>query len=226
LGLHEATEDSQTNMPSHPHHPDQLEKLTFNREQLVALASSARTQVLWAFKPYEPLSVAEAAESLGKSAQSVHAHVNQLADLGLLIAVDTRKKRSREEKLYIHAARWMFSPAPPIPSDCVEPMTDGFAAVMRLSMREKALTYKVLEKDATFQPFHSFRLANLTVSEADALAIRNLLHDSIARAGQMAGDKGVRVRVMVMMLPTVGESEAWYERVTGEKISRESEVSE
>ncbi|MEQ1932948.1 MAG: helix-turn-helix domain-containing protein [Fimbriimonadaceae bacterium] len=213
-------------MPAPAPHPDQLEKLTFNRDQLIALASSARAQVLWAFKPYEPLSVAEAAESLGKSPQSVHAHVNLLAQLGLLIAVDTRKKRSREEKLYIHAARWMFSPAPPIPSDCVEPMTEGFAGVMRLSIREKALTYKVLEKDAGFQPYHSFRLANMTVSEADALAIRNLLHDSIARAGQMAGGEGMRVRVMVMMLPAIGESEAWYERVTGEKISGDSEGSE
>ncbi len=210
-------------MPTAKHYPEQLEKLTFNPQQLAALSSSARAEILWGFNKSEPLSVAEIAKFLGKSPQSVHAHVNHLVEIGLLVAVDVRKKRSREEKLYVHAARGMFSPAPPLPSECVEPMTAGFAALMRQAIREKANIYRVLEKDAGFQPYHSFRLASLTVSESDALAIRNLLHDSIARATQMGSEDGVRVRVVVMMLPAVGESEAWYERVTGEKMSGPAE---
>jgi DNA-binding transcriptional ArsR family regulator len=202
---------------------NQQDSLTFNREQLLALASTARSQVLWAFNKAEPLSVAEVATFIGKSPQSVHAHVNLLVELGLLIAVETRRKRSREEKAYVHAAANLFTPAPPLPADCVEPMTSAFAAHMRQATREKALAYKVLEKDAAFQLYNSFRIANVIVSEADALAIRNLLHDSIARASQLGGTEGVRVRVAVLMLPAEGESSAWYQRITGDQLRDQTE---
>ena len=210
-------------MPNSPRFPGQLDHLTFNREQLIALASAARSQVLWAFSKSEPLSVAQVASFLGKSPQSVHPHVNRLVELGLLLPVEIRKKRSREEKAYVHVALGLFTPAPPIPEDCVEPMSAAFAAHMRQATREKALVYKVLERDPTFHPYHAFRITNVMVSEEDALAIRSLLHDALERASEMGSAEGVRVRVAVLMVPAVGESQARYRSATGQALPDQPE---
>lgn len=199
-------------------YPGQLDHLTFNREQLIALSSAPRSQVMWAFHRHDPLSVAEVAKSIGKSPQSVHPHVNRLVELGLLLPVEVRKKRSREEKAYVLAALELMTPAPPIPEDCVEPMASAFAAHMRQAIREKALAYQVLAQDASFHAYNAFRIATAVVSEADALAIRKLLHESLERASQMGGDEGVRVRIAVLMLPAIGESQEWYRRVTGQPL--------
>lgn len=189
----------------------------------MALASAPRSQVLWAFNEFEPLSVAEVASALGKSPQSVHYHVNTLASLGLLLAVATRKKRSRSEKAYVHAALGLYTPEPPLPSGYAEPMSAGFAAMMRQATREKAILNKVLEVDAGIQPFNAYRTATALVSQKDAEAIRKLLYDAIERANKKGGAKGVRVSIRVLMFPVVGESSAWYERVTGSKIADETE---
>ena len=210
-------------MPKCTRYPGQAEKLTFSREQLMALASAPRSQVLWAFNESEPLSVAEVATIIGKSPQSVHYHVNTLADLGLLLPVETRKKRSREEKAYVHAARGLFTPAPPIPKGYADPLSSGFAAIMRQAIREKTLVLRVLEEDASIQPFNAFRTCNAMISAEDAQAIKTMLYDSLERANQMGKSEGVRVTMTVLMLPAVGESAAWYERATGKPIPDQAE---
>lgn len=204
-------------------YPGQIQELIFSKEQLLALASAPRSQVLWAFNEFEPLSVAQVASLIGKSPQSVHYHVNTLVDLGLLLAVETRRKRSREERAYVHAALGLYAPPPPLPKGYADAMSLGFAAIMRQAIREKTLVHRVLEEDASIQPYSAFRIANATVSEEDALAIRNLLYEALDRANRMGGTEGVRVTISVMMLPAVGESAAWYRRATGHPIPDDSE---
>lgn len=205
-------------MPKSKLFPGQLDQLTFTKEQLISLASAPRSQVLWGFNETEPLSVAEVAKLIGKSPQSVHFHVNELAKLGLLLPVETRKKRSREEKTYAHAALLLYAPSPPYEEGCVEAMNHGFAAQMRQAIREMALFNQTFEKDHSFQPFRAFRLANLVVSEEDAKAIRKLFYDSLERANQMGSGEGVRVTLTVLMLPAVGESVTRYRKATGKRF--------
>ena len=45
--------------------------------------------------------MAEVARDIGKSAQGLHYHVNQLVDVGLLIAAGERKRHARIEALYV-----------------------------------------------------------------------------------------------------------------------------
>ncbi|HLO99686.1 MAG TPA: helix-turn-helix domain-containing protein, partial [Fimbriimonas sp.] len=84
--------------------PGQVERIDLTIEQVRVLSSEIRNEVFYSYQKREPRSVAEVANGLGKSAQTVHYHTNELADAGLLIAVEERKVRSRTEKLYVHAA--------------------------------------------------------------------------------------------------------------------------
>lgn len=199
--------------------PGQLEHLTYNYEQLVALTSVARTTVLWGFNEHTPLSVAEVAQLIGKSPQSVHAHVNKLAEVGLLIAVETRKKRSRSEKAYVYAARELYSPNPPFTSTFREAMSARFASLMRHLVREMTLAYKVMEHDASYQAYTFSRYYNVMVTEEEARSLRRFFQETLLGASRMTKGEGARVTLACMMLPAVGESVARFQEVTGESIA-------
>lgn len=198
--------------------PGQLEQLTYNQEQLMALTSVARTTVLWGFNENKPLSVAEVAELIGKSPQSVHAHVNKLVEVGLLIAVETRKKRSRTEKAYVYAARELYTPNPPYTSECREALSTRFASLMRHLIREMSLAQRVMEHDASYQAYTFQRYYNVMVSEEEAWAIRRFFQETLMGASRMTKGEGARVTLACLMLPAVGESMARYREVTGEGL--------
>ncbi|RYG27760.1 ArsR family transcriptional regulator, partial [bacterium] len=80
--------------------PGQVERVDFTFEQVECLTSPVRSAVFWAFTSHTPQSVADVAKGLGKSAQTVHYHVNGLLEVGLLVAVDTRQRGARTETLY------------------------------------------------------------------------------------------------------------------------------
>lgn len=203
-------------------YPGQQEQLTYNYEQLLALTSVARTSVLWGFNENKPLSVAEVAQLIGKSPQSVHAHVNKLVEVGLLIAVETRKKRSRTEKAYVYAARELFTPQPPYTREAREALSVRFAALMRQSVREMTLAHSVMELDPAFQAYTFSRFYNVMVTEEEARAIRRFLQETLVAASRMSKGEGARVTLACLMLPAVGESTARYRELTGEGIGDES----
>ena len=198
--------------------PGQEEQLTYNGEQLLALTSVARTSVLWGFNENKALSVAEVAQLIGKSPQSVHAHVNKLVEVGLLIAVETRKKRSRTEKAYVYAARELFTPQPPYTPESRQALSARFAALMRHSVREMSLAHAVMEKDPSFQAYTFSRFYNVMVSEEEAWAIRRFFQEALLGASRMSKGEGARVTLACIMLPAVGESTARYRELTGEGI--------
>ncbi len=202
--------------------PGQQEQLTYNYEQLLALTSVARTSVLWGFNENKPLSVAEVARLIGKSPQSVHAHVNKLVEVGLLIAVETRKKRSRTEKAYVYAARELFTPNPPYTAESRLALSARFAALMRQSVREMTLAHSVMELDPSFQAYTFSRFYNVMVTEEEARAIRRFLQETLVAASRMSKGDGARVTLACLMLPAVGESTARYRELTGEGIGDES----
>lgn len=210
-------------MPDRTLFPGQLEQLTYNHEQLLALTSVARTTVLWGFNENKPLSVAEVAQLIGKSAQSVHAHTNKLVEVGLLIAVETRKKRSRSEKAYVYAARELYTPNPPYTSESRELLSARFAALMRNLVREMSLAQTVMEQDPTFQAYTFSRFYNVMVTEEEAWALRRFFQETLLGASRMTKGEGARVTLACMMLPAAGESATRFRELTGEGISDSAE---
>jgi len=210
-------------MPSPTLFPGQLDQLTYNQDQLIALTSVARTTVLWGFNENKPLSVAEVADLIGKSPQSVHAHVNKLVEVGLLIAVETRKKRSRSEKAYVYAAREFYTPNPPYEAACREALSARFASLMRNIVREMTLAQRVMEHDAAFQAFTFQRYYNIMVTEEEAQALRRFFQETLLGASRMTKGEGARVTLACLMVPAVGESMDRYEAATGQSLTDASE---
>jgi predicted ArsR family transcriptional regulator len=203
--------------------PGQTLHLTYNEEQLEALTSVARSNVLWGFNENKPLSAAEVAKLIGKSPQSVHSHVNRLVEVGLLLAVETRKKRSRTERAYVYAARELYTPSPPYSSTCRQALSARFAALMRNLVREMTLAQIVMERDASFQAFTYSRFYNVMATEEEAREIRTFIQECLLRASGMAKGHGThRITLSGLMLPVAGESAARYRELTGESIVDEA----
>jgi predicted transcriptional regulator len=91
--------------------PNQIERLEINLEQMRGLSSTVRADVFWSFHAIAQKSVNDIAKELGKSAQTIHYHVNALIKLELLVPGETRKKRSRTEQLYVRRARTSVDPS-------------------------------------------------------------------------------------------------------------------
>lgn len=205
-------------MAEKPLFPGQVEQLFYTLEQLRATTSVARTTVLWGFNEHTPLSVAEVARVIGKTPQCVHTHVKKLVEVGLLIAVETRKKRSRTEKAYVYAARELFTPPQPCPPEFLGPMNERFANFMRNSIREMELARSVMQHDNTYGAFAIMRYYNIIVTEEEARAIRAYMLSCMKKASEMHSGEGRRVTISFAMLPAVGESVQHYEELTGESL--------
>lgn len=117
--------------------PGQSEKASFTLDQVKCLASAARAEVFWSFSPSDPRSVAEVAEALGRSASATTYHVSELVDAGLLLVVDERKRRSRTERLFVMASQSYISHSFKEGPEYRENMLLGYAAMLRLLLRER-----------------------------------------------------------------------------------------
>lgn len=84
--------------------PKQVEVMTLSDSQLSVLASASCNEVFEAISYQHPISIKEVSQEVDKSTASVGEHVAKLVDVGLILAVLTRKKRAREETLYARSA--------------------------------------------------------------------------------------------------------------------------
>jgi predicted transcriptional regulator len=73
-------------------------------EQRRAFTSPFRMELIGLFLDREPLSVAQMAQRMGRSATSLHYHVGVLEKAGLLKRVGTQRAGRRSEGLYLPAA--------------------------------------------------------------------------------------------------------------------------
>jgi hypothetical protein len=194
-------------MTEKPPFPGQVERIDFNLEQLQALASPVRSEVFWTFTRDHPQSVAEVARAIGKSAQTVHYHVNGLVEVGLLIAVDERKRGARMEKLYVFAARMLFSRGPGAPIEHFKPIVKGFQAITRTMGREFESLCDVYVDHPELGPYGVIRRVSARVNLDRAAAINrrlNALADEIM--AMEADEDGIRININILMTPTLGES--------------------
>jgi predicted transcriptional regulator len=196
-------------MPKPRKYPAQADKANFDLEQVKSLSSAIRSQVFWAFDGPEPHSVADIATALGKSAQTVHYHVNELARVGLLIPVEVRKRRARTEQLYVHAAARYFSQVVSASKEYRRYVQKGFEAIAREMVRANAAMHKVLDQDDSVLKFASFRRTTVRLSAEQAEELKEKLIEILRQASSMEDPEGRRVSVSVHVTPTLAESRSW-----------------
>jgi predicted ArsR family transcriptional regulator len=186
-------------------YPGQVETILFNLEQVESLASPARSEVFWSFSSHQPTSVAELAEGLGKSAQTIHYHVAELVKQGLLLAVGERKRHARTEKLYVRAAINFYDQGPKAPPEYRKHVVDGFAAMARTMVRETEVLNEIAEDEGT-QGFSHFRRAFVRLSPEKAKEFRKRMAELVDLAKASDVEDGVQVHLATYMRPSLAES--------------------
>jgi len=195
-----------------PKFPGQVPILYFDLPQLEALASPIRSEVFWSFSWEEPRSAADIARALGKSAQTVHYHVNALIGVGLLLEVDRRKRGARFEKLYVQAAAKLFvRPTPPREQHV--PITKGFKGLTRLMAREFEAMWAAIEVDPSFQPVGLNRKIAIRIRpERVAELRRRVLELTDELMDSPSDEEGPHLHVYVCLTPTLAVSQDWIQR--------------
>lgn len=198
-----------------PLHPNQVEILEFSLEQVKALSSAIRAEVFWSFHQYNHKSVNDIAKEIGKSAQTVHYHTNALLDLGLIVATETRQKRSRTEQLYLRKARTAIDPATGVTELYNRYRVRGFKLETQRMCDETSHFFGMLERDPTLVKFAAFRKYRFTLTRDRADKLRwdlvNLLLEAFKEQTPVE-EGGVQVNTVVYMRPTVAQLKAWAEK--------------
>lgn len=185
----------------------QVDRIYFNLEQLESLASPIRSEVFWTFSSDQPMSVSEVARAVGKSAQTVHYHVNGLVEAELLVAVAERKRGARMEKLYVHRGLTNYSMGARAPKEQFKPMIKGFQAMTRSMAREWEALHEIYMQDPEVVPPGIFHRASARMTHEQSVAWRKRIVDMTAEIAAMESDPdGVRTNVSFLMTPTLGES--------------------
>lgn len=104
-------------------------------EQRDALTSPTRLEILGLFTAPGPLSVRELAERMGRSASSVHYHVNLMVEVGLLREVGVRPRGTRAETLYEPVRRTVRFRGTPHPGEA-DATLRTMAAAFRMAERD------------------------------------------------------------------------------------------
>jgi predicted ArsR family transcriptional regulator len=207
--------------------PGQVKRAEFSLEQVETLASAIRGEVFWAFTPDHPQSVAEVASGLGKSPQTVHYHVNELARLGLLIAVDSRRQGARTEKLFVHASKTFMGKGAQAPREYRDHAVRGFQAITRTMGRENEALHRVIDVDPSITAFSLYWRTTIRLTPERAQEVKQKLKEVMREAAEAdMKDDGARVIVSVYMAPTLSESRRWRERIVGESPTEEPDDSD
>lgn len=191
--------------------PGQEDELYFSLEQVKTLASAIRSEVFFSFTAFDPTSVADVARGLGKSAQTVHYHVNELLQAGLLIAVGERTKRSRTEKLYVHQAVLNYTRHPAeVNAEYRAEMTKSFNAITRSMARERAYAVQAVVNDPSLAVFVAYRQRLVRVSSHEkALALRQHMHRCLEELEALHEPDGeFLVHCALYQAPTMSTSRA------------------
>lgn len=186
--------------------PGQVEKIVFDLDQVESLASPIRNEVFWAFAAEEPASVSEVAHGLDKSPQTVHYHVAELVRVGLLLAVDERKRRSRTEKLYVRAAVSVFSQGRTSSKEYRRHALRGFAATTRTMVRETEKVQQAMDEDPSILDINFYRRITVRVAPEKAKELKERLSELLAEVQALDGEEGSQVHFAIYMRPTIRES--------------------
>jgi DNA-binding Lrp family transcriptional regulator len=151
-------------------------------EQLECLASPVRSEVYMAFRARSQVSVAEVADAMGRSPESVHYHVRALARSGLLLKTGQRPSRRKPEALFSAAHDRIRLP---------DSHSDPVLAALNLKavlagLRQAARGFEMASKKAQSNPETAESLIVLkTVARLKPRDLRQVL-DQFERAFELA----------------------------------------
>lgn len=129
-------------------------------EQLGAVVSPVRHQVLRTMSAIGPASVRELADRLGRRPESLYYHIGALIDADLLVQVDERRTGRRPEAVYdVVAARVRTDPTQSSP-EYIAAMRSSVAALLRLADRQMQAALARQQESGTRRPA-SLRVAQL-----------------------------------------------------------------
>jgi hypothetical protein len=208
--------------------PGQVEEGNFSLTQVRALSSVARSEVFWAFSPTEPRSANEIASLIRRTRPTVRYHVNELIKADMLVAVQTRRRRSRTEEAYVHRIVRGYTPGPPYDKDYLAEMHRGLAAIFRHTEREREACLITGNEEPAYGVNHSFRQAYLRLSPEKIEILKKELSDVIYKYWGNEDAEGTMVHVMGLICPTLAESQDRFRTLTGKEItgSDESDLSQ
>ncbi len=188
--------------------------LELKLDQVRVLSSSACSEVFSAFSPVEPLSAREVGKEVGRSAAAVHEHVDKLLDVGLIVAVDTRKRRSRIETLYVHkgvVTRFVIAKQD---RESLEAYSDRFKAQMRLAERQFESAMDAASVDKSILDFLAYKWVTGYLDRPSALKLKaavseiQSLMEEMRETEPSRREEGEYVRVIFssLLLPVAHES--------------------
>lgn len=194
--------------------PNQVPIQYLNRDQILALASTACNEVFSTLGPGEALSAREVAQAIDRSPASVSEQMAKLVEVGLVIPAGTRKRRSRTETVYVHRGlitRFLLKDQPP---DVLEAYQRRFSGQMRLAERQFESFLTAMQHDPTFQDFLIYKTYHAQLSRESALRIQLAVADLLdlirgldsTPSNAPAGEDVVRLSFSCTLMPTQQES--------------------
>ncbi len=158
----------------------------------------------------DPMSVAEVADNLGKSPQTVHYHVKELIKLDLLIPVEERKRHARTEKLYVRTGWEALDQGAQASPEYNRLRSRSFALTAKTMVRETELMYRVMEADPDIYDFSTFRRISVRMTREQALELRTKMRELLTEAVRnQPATGGVRMHLLTYARPTEGQSREW-----------------
>lgn len=197
-----------------PRFPGQVDVVKLSIEQIQALVSTACSEVFDALSPVDARSVREVAQDIDRSPASVGEQVAKLVEVGLVIQVGTRKRRSRTEALYANAGRLTQFILKEQTPESIDQFRLRFKGQMRQAERQHDAFYDAMMLDQSFADFFIYKYHTLYVDRERALRLKlavselqALVHElSETNVDVRSAGEFVRVQFTVMSLPAQQES--------------------
>ena len=190
--------------------PNQVERLTLSVEQAECLTSRIRSDVLWTFSSREALSAAQVAKSLNKSPQTIHYHVKELVDAGLLIPAGSRQNRSRTEILYVRKGLEIYDQGKAGGVEHNAMRAKSFRFTVANLVRETDAFYQAVAADPEHFGNSLFDRRVLRLTPEQTLQLKERLLAVVDDfASQEPNESGARIHIMVYARPTVSQSNKW-----------------
>lgn len=206
--------------------PGQVDVIYYDLAQVTALASVVRSEVFFTLSHAEPMSTADVAKAIGKAPTAVRYHINELLRVGLIIAVEQRKRRSRIEDAYVHKGLESYSQRGQVSEEYLRQINRGFNAILRHMGKERAAALRVrnLDEDPTIPA--GYRRQTVRVSLETARETVRQMNAIVDNTRNLEDPEGKRYHVAWYLSLSLGDALEIYEQRTGHPYRHESSEPE